>query len=145
MLNFRYTAKNISDLSEIAKDITIKFNNETIFAFFGKMGSGKTSLIKEICKQKGVKDIVTSPTFALINEYISGSGETIYHFDFYRIETPEEVFDFGYEDYFFSGYLCLIEWPELIENLLPENYVKINIEEKENKFRYITCTVIHNL
>ncbi len=139
-----YISKSINDLPEIAKDILQNFKNEKIFAFFGKMGSGKTTLIKEICKIKGVKDNVTSPTFALINEYITKSNEKIYHFDFYRIETPEEVFDFGYEDYFFSGKLCLIEWPELIEKLLPENYIKIEIEEKENNFRYISCRNINN-
>lgn len=139
-----YISKSINDLPEITKDILQNFKNEKIFAFFGKMGSGKTTIIKEICKIKGVKDNVTSPTFALINEYITESDEKIYHFDFYRIETPEEVFDFGYEDYFFSGKLCLIEWPELIEKLLPENYVKIEIEEKENNFRYISCSKINN-
>ncbi len=140
-----FVSENINDLPEIAENILQQFKDENIFALFGKMGSGKTTLIKEICKIKKVNDNVTSPTFALINEYLTESGEKIYHFDFYRIESPEEVFDFGYEDYFFSGNMCLIEWPELIENLLPENYVKIEIKEKENGFRYISCSKVNSL
>jgi len=140
----RYIAETLNDLTEIAAAISDEYKEDQIFAFYGKMGSGKTTLIKEICQQKGVTGNITSPTFAIINEYITDKKEILYHFDFYRIETPEEVFDFGYEDYFFSGKICLIEWPELIENLLPENYIKITIEEKENGVRYISCNKVVN-
>ncbi len=140
----QYIAEKINDLPEIAEEIANTYKNERIFAFFGKMGSGKTALIKEICRYKKVTDIVTSPTFSIVNEYHTITNETLYHFDFYRIESPEEVFDLGYEDYFFGDALCLIEWPELIENLLPENYIKITIEEKENGFRYISCNKVVN-
>lgn len=140
----RYIAETLNDLTEIAAAISDEYKEDQIFAFYGKMGSGKTTLIKEICQQKGVTGNITSPTFAIINEYITDKKEILYHFDFYRIETPEEVFDFGYEDYFFSGKICLIEWPELIENLLPENYIKITIEEKENGIRYISCNKVVN-
>ncbi len=140
----RYIAENTNDLPKIAKAIIDTNKNEKVFAFFGKMGSGKTALIKEICKYKKVIDSVTSPTFSLVNEYFTENNDIIYHFDFYRIETKEEVFDFGYEDYIFSGALCLIEWPELIEDLLPENYIKIEIKEKENAVRYISCNKVVN-
>ena len=140
----RYIAETLNDLTEIAAAISDEYKEDQIFAFYGIMGSGKTTLIKEICQQKGVTGNITSPTFAIINEYITDKKEILYHFDFYRIETPEEVFDLGYEDYFFSGKICLIEWPELIENLLPENYIKITIEEKENGIRYISCNKVVN-
>lgn len=108
-----------------------------VVAFYGKMGAGKTTLIKELCKQLGVKDIVNSPTFSLVNEYHTQAGETIYHFDFYRINKLEEVYDFGYEEYFYSGNLCFIEWPELIELLLPGDTLKLRIEENPDSSRTI--------
>jgi len=140
----RFIAETLDDLVKIAFEIFDRYKDEYIFAFYGKMGSGKTTLIKELCKQKGVIDKVTSPTFALINEYHTNDNEKIYHFDFYRIESAEEVFDIGYEDYFYNNALCLIEWPELIENLLPGKYVKIMIEEKENGIRHISCNKVVN-
>ena len=133
-----YTAKSINDLSKIAEDILTEYKSERIFAFYGKMGSGKTTFIKEICKKLGVEDIITSPTFAIINEYSDKQNNKIYHFDFYRIESQEEAFDFGYEEYIFGSNYCFIEWPELIENLLPDSYVKIDILEKENGMRTFT-------
>lgn len=133
-----YTAKSINDLSKIAEDILSEYKSERIFAFYGKMGSGKTTFIKEICKKLGVEDIITSPSFAIINEYSDKKNNKIYHFDFYRIESQEEAFDFGYEEYIFSSNFCFIEWPELIENLLPDSYVKIDILEKENGMRTFT-------
>ncbi len=138
----KYIARTIDDLPNIAKRIIEDNAGEHIFAFYGKMGSGKTTLIKEICRYKKVQDAVTSPTFAIVNEYLGEADEEIYHFDFYRIESPEEVFDFGYEDYIFSGNLCLMEWPELIEDLLPKSYVKINIEEALEGIRHISCVQI---
>lgn len=108
-----------------------------VFAFHGSMGAGKTTFIKALCEELGVTETVGSPTFAIINEYKDGQGLPIYHFDFYRINKLEEVYDFGYEDYFYSGNLCLIEWPELVESLLPENTVRISIEELEDGSRII--------
>ena len=106
--------------------------------FSGEMGAGKTTLIKALCEHLGVKDEVSSPTFSLVNEYNSNVG-TIYHFDLYRIQSEEELYDIGYEDYFFSGYLCLVEWPEMAETMLPEKHVLVNIRV-ENDQRIITVT-----
>jgi len=112
---------------------------EKVFAFYGKMGAGKTTFIKALCEVLGVEDVITSPTFSLINEYTDGQGNPIYHFDFYRIKKLEEVYDMGYEDYFYSGCLCLLEWPELIEEILPENAVKVTIEEQPDGTRRLCC------
>lgn len=109
----------------------------TVFAFYGAMGAGKTTFIRAVCEELGVRETVTSPTFAIINEYRGREGESIYHFDFYRINKLEEAFDFGYEDYFYSGNLCFIEWPELVEPLLPENTVKVYIAENDKGARII--------
>ena len=104
--------------------------DNTVFALYGKMGAGKTTFVKALCEELGVSDVITSPTFAIVNEYRSDeNGELIYHFDFYRIKKLSEVYDMGYEDYFYSGALCFIEWPELVEELLPGDAVKVTIEE----------------
>jgi tRNA threonylcarbamoyladenosine biosynthesis protein TsaE len=129
----------ISDLDHIretAREFIDNMGNRKVFAFYGKMGAGKTTFIKAICEELGVEDVITSPTFAIINEY-SGKDDTIYHFDFYRIKKLEEVYDMGYEDYFYSGALCFIEWPELIEEVLPEDAVKVQIIEKEDGTRAV--------
>jgi len=99
------------------------------FAFYGPMGSGKTTLIKAICRELGATDVVTSPTFALVNEYKAGNGEILYHFDLYRINTIDELFDLGYEEYFYSNHYVFIEWAEKAEALLPDSYIKITLEE----------------
>ena len=109
-----------------------------MFAFYGKMGAGKTTFIKAVCETLGVTDVITSPTFAIVNEYTDGEDNPIYHFDFYRIKKLEEVYDMGYEDYFYSGNLCLLEWPELIEELLPENAIKVRIEEQKGGSRVVS-------
>ena len=101
------------------------------------MGVGKTTFIEAICKELGVEDVMTSPTFAIVNEYTDGKQNPIYHFDFYRIKKIEEVYDIGYEDYFFSGNLCFLEWPELIEEILPDNTLKVYMEEKPNGTRIV--------
>jgi tRNA threonylcarbamoyladenosine biosynthesis protein TsaE len=112
--------------------------DSTVFAFYGSMGAGKTTFIKAICEELGVEDVINSPTFAIVNEYRSNTGELIYHFDFYRINKVEEAFDFGYEDYFYSGALCFIEWPERIHDLLPGDYVEVRISENSDGSRSIT-------
>ena len=103
------------------------------------MGAGKTTFIKAVCEELGVDDVITSPTFAIVNEYRSdATGELIYHFDFYRIKKLDEVYDMGYEDYFYSGALCLIEWPELVEELLPGDALKVTIAEQGDGGRTVT-------
>jgi tRNA threonylcarbamoyladenosine biosynthesis protein TsaE len=112
-----------------------------VVAFFGKMGVGKTTLIKALCNQLGVEDVVSSPTFALVNEYLTEKEESVFHFDFYRIESIEEVFDIGYEEYIYSGNFCFIEWPEMMVELLPESYVYLTIEENDDGTRVISYRV----
>ena len=116
--------------------------DSTVYAFYGAMGAGKTTFIKAICKELGVEDEVTSPTFAIVNEYqptiTHHSTPIIYHFDFYRIKRIEEAYDIGFEDYLDSGNLCFIEWPELIEELLPENTTRVTIREAEDGSRVIS-------
>lgn len=111
-----------------------------IIAFYGAMGAGKTTIIKALCEALGATDIATSPTFTLVNEYKTGSGESLYHFDFYRIRKTEEVFDFGIEEYFDSGSYCFMEWPELIEDILPEETLKIHIEVTDDEQRILHLT-----
>lgn len=123
---------SLNDLPSAAKEISEIIYAETIVAFYGEMGAGKTTLIKEICRAFGSDDNVTSPTFSLMNEYRTASGKKIFHFDFYRINSLTEVYDMGYEDFFFSGNHCLIEWPEKIKQLLPENCLSINITVENN-------------
>jgi tRNA threonylcarbamoyladenosine biosynthesis protein TsaE len=132
-----------NNLPLIAKQIIDSYRGSKIFAFFGKMGAGKTTLIKEICNYLKVEDIVCSPTFAIINEYHTIENESIYHFDFYRIKSEKEAYDIGYEDYFYSGNYCFIEWSEKITELLPEKYVKIQIDANDDSDeRVIVCEII---
>jgi tRNA threonylcarbamoyladenosine biosynthesis protein TsaE len=138
---FSDTLTTLKDLEKTAKGLIARFPEQRVFAFYGKMGAGKTTFIQAICKELGTPDNVTSPTFALINEYKTTAGKSIYHFDFYRIKSLEEVFDLGYEDYFYSGDFCLIEWPEKIESLLPENYVAVKIDVTDNEIRTISATL----
>ena len=128
--------KDLEHIREAAKAFIGVMGDHHVFAFYGGMGAGKTTFIKAICEELGVEDVVTSPTFAIVNEY-EGSCP-IYHFDFYRIKKLEEVYDMGYEDYFYSGALCFIEWPELIENLLPDDAVKVTIEEETDGSRKVS-------
>ena len=120
--------KDIAHINEAAQTFVEHIGNHRVFAFYGSMGAGKTTFIKAVCEALGVEDVITSPTFAIVNEYTSlTTGDTIFHFDFYRIKKLEEVYDMGYEEYFYSGGLCFIEWPELVEGLLPEDTLKVNI------------------
>ena len=124
------TSFNSTDqLPKVASELLSKFADERFFAFFGKMGVGKTTLIKELCRQLGVTDNVCSPTFAIINEYRDRDNEPIYHFDFYRLKCLDEAYDIGYEEYFYSGNYCFTEWTEKIEPLLPDRYVKVEMAE----------------
>ena len=130
---------SIETIREAAKQFIAAMEDNTVFAFYGKMGAGKTTFIKAVCEELGVTDVINSPTFAIVNEYRSDeTGELIYHFDFYRIQKIDEVYDMGYEDYFYSGALCFIEWPELIEELLPEDAVRVTLSEEEDGTRTIT-------
>ena len=119
---------NEASLAEAARLFAENIGSRRIFAFYGSMGAGKTTFIRALCEHLGVSETVNSPTFSIVNEYFSHVLEaSIFHFDFYRIRRLEEVYDMGYEDYFYSGNLCLIEWPELIEELLPEDAVRVKI------------------
>ena len=155
--------QSIETIREAAREFINHIGEHRVFAFYGKMGAGKTTFVKAICEELGVEDVITSPTFAIVNEYTASptpteggegladkggastsspsgrSGEvSIYHFDFYRIKRLEEVYDMGYEEYFYSGALCFIEWPELIEPLLPDDAVRVIIEEQADGTRTVT-------
>ncbi|NPD80647.1 tRNA (adenosine(37)-N6)-threonylcarbamoyltransferase complex ATPase subunit type 1 TsaE [Palleniella muris] len=134
----KLTIKNIESIHETAREFINSIGDHRVLAFYGKMGAGKTTFTKAVCEELGVTDVITSPTFAIVNEYTAGNGEPVYHFDFYRIKKLEEVYDMGYEDYFYSGNLCLMEWPELIEDLLPEDALRIAIEENPDGTRTVT-------
>ena len=146
---------SIEHIREAARQFISQIGSHRVFAFYGTMGAGKTTFIKAICEELGVEDVITSPTFAIVNEYSlphplpkkgvpdglppkEGLGEALFHFDFYRIKRLEEVYDMGYEDYFYSGSLCFIEWPELIEDVLPDDAVRVNISEQQDGSRLIT-------
>lgn len=131
-------ASTPEDLVGIAKEILSSFPEERVFALYAKMGAGKTMLVKAFANVMGSADVVSSPTFSLVNEYEDGSGSTFFHFDFYRIERLEEVFDIGFEEYLYSGKYCFLEWPEKISQLLPETFVYISIEVKEEEERLVT-------
>ncbi len=127
-------------LAEAARKFIDEMGENCVFAFYGKMGAGKTTFIKAICEALGVTDPVASPTFAIVNEYADAQGQPIYHFDFYRIKNLREAYDIGCEEYFYSGYPCFIEWPEMIEELLPEDAVKVTIEVLEDEARVVTLS-----
>ncbi len=142
---------NLEHIREAAREFIEHIGDHCVFAFYGKMGAGKTTFVKAVCEELGVDDVITSPTFAIINEYTATpstaaansslftlhSSLQIYHFDFYRIKKLEEVYDMGYEDYFYSGALCFIEWPELIEEILPDDAVRVSITEQADGSRLV--------
>ena len=133
------TIKNLNDIVDAAQEFIAQMGDNKVFAFYGSMGAGKTTFVKALCEAMGVTDTVNSPTFAIVNEYDTPSGRPIYHFDFYRIKRLAEVYDMGYEDYFYGRGLCFIEWPELVEDLLPEETVKVTIEELPDGSRLVQC------
>ena len=135
---------SMAELAEVARKLLDTFAEERFFAFFGKMGVGKTTLIKELCAALGVEDNMCSPTFAIVNEYsrpLNASREPVYHFDFYRMKSVAEAYDIGYEEYFYSGCYCFTEWTEKVEELLPERYVRVEIEE-QNGVRILKANII---
>lgn len=133
---------DIEHIGEAARQFIDTIGDSRVFAFYGSMGAGKTTFIKAVCEQLGVEDVVTSPTFAIVNEYSLPCGGklegAVYHFDFYRIKRLDEAYDMGYEDYFYSGSLCFVEWPELIEDLLPADAVRVTIAEQSDGSRLVT-------
>jgi|SRR5690625_688378 len=133
---------SLEELPEIAKAI-IQTSKSPIYLFYGGMGVGKTTLIKEICRQMGVKDTASSPSFGIVNEYASDGGP-VYHFDFYRINNQEEALDIGIDDYFYSGQPVFVEWPEKISRFLPETYVKISLEKREDNKRHLSLVHYEN-
>jgi tRNA threonylcarbamoyladenosine biosynthesis protein TsaE len=120
----------ISELKSVALQLIQYKKNKNIICFYGEIGVGKTTFIKEICKNLLVDDNVSSPTFSIVNQYKTKENKIIYHFDFYRLENEEEAYDMGYEEYFFQNDLCLIEWPEKIEGLIPEDIIKVILTKK---------------
>lgn len=131
------TITTLAELPGVAQSLLSFAGNQKIFLFYGNMGAGKTTFTKELCAQLGVTESVTSPTFSIVNEY-NGSAAHVYHFDFYRLKNQEEALDMGYEEYFYSGNYCLIEWPEKIPDLLPLNYIKVSIEVTADQLRAFT-------
>lgn len=129
---------DLEHIREAARQFIDAMGDQHVFAFYGHMGAGKTTFIKAICEELGVDDVVTSPTFAIVNEYTAADGIPIYHFDFYRIKKLEEVYDMGYEDYFYGDGLCFIEWPEMMEELLPEGATKVQITENPDGTRTVS-------
>ncbi len=132
---------NLIDIQKTAEELIQYAGNEKIFLFYGDMGAGKTTFIKSLCECLGAKENVTSPTFSIVNEY-RGDTNKIYHFDFYRLKKQDEALDMGYEEYFYSGHYCFIEWPEKISSLLPEHYIRVDIQVLSNNQRKLTFTKI---
>jgi tRNA threonylcarbamoyladenosine biosynthesis protein TsaE len=135
------TLHGLADLKEAAKKMLEVIGDNKIVLFYGDMGAGKTTFIKSICAELGVKETVSSPTFSIVNEY-EGNGNTIYHFDFYRIKSIQEAYDIGYEEYFYSGNMCFVEWPDKIDELLPDHYLKVEIQTMEDDSRVFSITSI---
>ena len=134
----KLTIRSLDTIRETAHEFVANMGQASVFAVYGKMGAGETTFVKAICEELGVEDVITSPTFAIVNEYQSTkTGGPIYHFDFYRIKKLDEVYDMGYEDYFYSGAPCFLEWPELIEEILPNDAVKVTITEQEDGTRIV--------
>lgn len=136
--------QSIDTIREAAHEFIQHIGDTRVFAFYGKMGAGKTTFVKAICEELGCHDVITSPTFSIVNEYTLNTDlptldtHTAYHFDFYRIKKLEEVYDMGYEEYFYSGALCLIEWPETLEEILPDDSVRVSITEQEDGTRKVS-------
>lgn len=131
----KWIIRDLEDTKQVAQQFLEFVGNRTLFALYGAMGVGKTTFVKAVGSCLGVEDDITSPTFAIVNEYVASSGETIYHFDFYRLNDVAEAFDFGCEEYFYSGNKCFMEWPEKIEEILPDGVVECYFSENEDGTR----------
>jgi len=137
MMTKEWKIKRLSDLPKVAAEFLEFTKDKSIFTLYGSMGVGKTTFIKAVAEVLGVEDEVNSPTFSIVNEYVTALGDSIFHFDFYRIKDPSEALDFGYEEYFYSGNKCFIEWPEKISNLIPQDAVLCEFEEKDDGSRVL--------
>lgn len=133
----RIEIPSVDKIQEAARLFVSQMGDAKVFALYGQMGAGKTTFVKAVCRELGVEDVVTSPTFALVNEYTAGDGSPVFHFDFYRVKSLEEVYDMGFEDYLYGGALCLVEWPELVEELLPRDAVAVTIRTNADGSRSI--------
>lgn len=135
------TVNGLSGLPQVAEQLLVFAGDEKVFIFEGEMGAGKTTFIKQFCAHLGIEDVVSSPTYSIVNEYVSPKG-SVFHFDFYRIKDIREAYDLGYEEYFYGGAICLIEWPERVAELLPQNYIKVEISVVDENERLFTfCKV----
>ena len=140
-MQLKLVCENVHSLDSAASLLLHTFSEHRVFALFGNMGAGKTTFIKALCRKLHVKDVVNSPTFAIVNEYLNTKGESVYHFDFYRLKKESEAIDIGYEEYVYSGCYCFMEWPEKIENLLPEGFVSVRFDtDDETQVRTIYCS-----
>lgn len=133
--------EDLNGLSTAAEAVLNFVGEDRVIIFEGEMGAGKTTLIKAICAAAGITDVVSSPTFSIVNEYASPEGP-VYHFDFYRIKNIREAYDIGYEEYFYSGFTCLIEWPELVAEILPERYIRVQLQIDSPDQRSLTCSLV---
>ncbi len=133
----KFVLPTIDHLDEIAGEFLEAFPEPGVFCFYGSMGAGKTTFIQALCERLNVVDVVNSPSFAIVNEYSTSNDDVVYHFDFYRLKEEEEAFDLGYEDYFYSGSYCFVEWPEKIESLLPQNRYDVTVTVLDDMSRSI--------
>ncbi|MCX6306618.1 MAG: tRNA (adenosine(37)-N6)-threonylcarbamoyltransferase complex ATPase subunit type 1 TsaE [Bacteroidetes bacterium] len=138
----KFVVNSEAELLPVARQIIAACPSGRVFALYGTMGAGKTTFVKAMCQALGVADIVQSPTFSIVNEYKTTTGESIFHFDFYRIRNIAEVFDIGYEDYLYSGNYCFMEWPELIETLMPDNVIRLRISGESQRIIEVTDTPV---
>jgi tRNA threonylcarbamoyladenosine biosynthesis protein TsaE len=138
-MGHKISIASTEELARAAKEFIAIINGKRSFAFNGQMGAGKTTFIKAICEQLGVEDTISSPTFSIVNEYLTTKGDKVFHFDFYRIKSEQEAYDMGYEDYFYSKAYCFVEWPEKIASLLPPNTINVSITLDGEK-RIVTIT-----
>ncbi|MCW3807851.1 tRNA (adenosine(37)-N6)-threonylcarbamoyltransferase complex ATPase subunit type 1 TsaE [Plebeiibacterium marinum] len=133
----KFILPSIDKLEDVASEFVKEFPNPGVFCFYGSMGAGKTTFIQALCKKLNVVDVVNSPSFAIVNEYNTDNGDSVYHFDFYRLKEEEEAFDLGYEDYFYSDSYCFVEWPGKIDSLLPEKRYDVTVTVLDDMTREI--------
>jgi tRNA threonylcarbamoyladenosine biosynthesis protein TsaE len=136
-----FIIESLENINEVAKAFLDKYSGNKVIAMYGDMGVGKTTFVKAVCRTLGMEDEASSPSFSIVNEY-RGENKTIYHFDFYRINEPEEAYDFGYEEYFYSGNMCFVEWPEKIDSLMPEDALVMKFTEREDGVRIIDVEAV---